>query len=235
MIKIALCDDEESFLHSMEEKLRNYEKIVNEVFCIKKYTKPLQLMNSLAEDFQVFFLYIQMPNLNGIELAEIIRKYDKKSTIVFVTSYQDFNRYCLELEADNYIIKPITQIQVDYEMNRVIKKIKSTEQDYIGLKSNDGFMKVFLSDIEYIETVGRKVMFHCDKSGDIIARFKIQDLERRLGNYPFVRCHNGVIVNLDYISSLIGFTILLTDGTPIYTTKSRKKEIIRRLTERGIM
>ena len=133
MIKIALCDDEETFLFSMENMLINYEKTINEVFSIKKYTKPLQLMNSLAEDFQVFFLDIQMPNLNGVELAEIIRKHDEKSTIVFITSYSDFNKYCLELEADNYIIKPITQIQVNYEMNRVIRKIKSNGQDYLGV------------------------------------------------------------------------------------------------------
>lgn len=234
MIKIALCDDEETFLYSMENMLINYEKTINEVFSIKKYTKPLQLMNSLAEDFQVFFLDIQMPNLNGVELAEIIRKHDEKSTIVFITSYSDFNKYCLELEADNYIIKPITQIQVNYEMNRVIRKIKSNGQDYLGVKSNDGFTKIFLSDIEYIETVGRKVMFHCDKRGDVTARFKIQDLERRLENFPFVRCHNGVIVNLDHISSLVGFTIILTNGTKIYTTKSRKKEVMKKLVERGI-
>lgn len=234
VIKIALCDDEETFLYSMENMLINYEKTINEVFSIKKYTKPLQLMNSLAEDFQVFFLDIQMPNLNGVELAEIIRKHDEKSTIVFITSYSDFNKYCLELEADNYIIKPITQIQVNYEMNRVIRKIKSNGQDYLGVKSNDGFTKIFLSDIEYIETVGRKVMFHCDKRGDVTARFKIQDLERRLENFPFVRCHNGVIVNLDHISSLVGFTIILTNGTKIYTTKSRKKEVMKKLVERGI-
>ena len=79
MIKIAICDDEEVFLNTLERMIRNYEKTIKEKLLIKRYTKPLYLMDSLAEDFQVFFLDMQMPNMDGFELARVIRKYDEKS------------------------------------------------------------------------------------------------------------------------------------------------------------
>ena len=72
VIKIAICDDECTFLDRIEEMLRVYEKRENQCFMIKRYTKPLQLMDSLKEDFQVFFLDMQMPNMDGFELANIV-------------------------------------------------------------------------------------------------------------------------------------------------------------------
>ena len=232
MIKIAICDDEEVFLNTLERMIRNYEKTIKEKLLIKRYTKPLYLMDSLAEDFQVFFLDMQMPNIDGFELARVIRKYDEKSTIIFVTSHREYGLGCFEFEPANYIIKPITQIQVDCELNRVIRKINSGEREYIGVKSNAGFMKLFLSDIQYIETVDRNVVFHTVSKGDVIGRFKMQDLEVRLEKYAFYRCHNGVIVNLDYVDYVQEFMIVLVSGEKIYTTKSRKKELIKKLAER---
>ena len=66
----------------------------------------------------------------------------------------------------------------------------------------------------------------------VIGRFKMQDLEVRLEKYAFYRCHNGVIVNLDYVDYVQEFMIVLVSGEKIYTTKSRKKELIKKLAER---
>ena len=170
-------------------------------------------MDSLAEDFQVFFLDMQMPNMDGFELARVIRKYDEKSTIIFVTSHREYGLGC-------------------FVLYRVIRKFNSGEREYIGVKSIAGFMKLFLSDIQYIETVDRNVVFHTVSKGDVIGRFKMQDLEVRLEKYAFYRCHNGVIVNLDYVDYVQEFMIVLVSGEKIYTTKSRKKELIKKLAER---
>ena len=59
----------------------------------------------------------------------------------------------------NFITKPITQVQIDFELNRALRKLSTYEQKYIMVKNENGYFKFFLSDIEYID-VNRKVLFH---------------------------------------------------------------------------
>lgn len=232
MIKIAICDDDISFVDRIEKMLIEYEKNMNQSFLIKKYTKPLYLMDSLKEDFQIFFLDIEMPCLNGVELTEIIRKYDERSIIIFVTSHGEYIAKGYDYDVQNYITKPITQIQINCEMNRAFRKLGTYNQKYIAVKNSKGFMKLFLSDIEYIETKDRNVLFHCVNGRQEIGHFKMQVLEEKLRDCPFIRCHNGIIVNVDYIDSIHDFTVTLLSGKKIFTTKSRKKALIQKVAER---
>ena len=71
MIKIAICDDEKYFVDTVEKMLKIYAEKNGKDFCIKKYTKPLQLMESLKEEFQIFFLDIEMPAMDGMVPADL--------------------------------------------------------------------------------------------------------------------------------------------------------------------
>lgn len=233
VIKIAVCDDQKCFADSIEKLLKIYEKKNQQDFYIKKYTKPLYLMESLKEEFQIFFIDIEMPAMDGMELVDIIRKHDEKSIILFVTSHSEFIGVGYEYEVQNFITKPITQIQIHFEMNRAIRKLSTYQKKYITLKNEKGYFKLFLSDIEYIETVKRKVLFHLRNGEKESGYFKMKDLEERLEKYNFVRCHNGIIVNIDCVESVHEFTVTLYSGDKIFIPKSRKQNLIKKMAERG--
>lgn len=232
MIKIAICDDEICFIDKIEKLLKNYEELNKQDFCIKKYTKTIHLMEALKEDFQIFFIDIEMPIMNGMELVNIIRKYDERSIIIFVTSHSEFVGVGYQYNVQNFITKPVTQIQINYEMNRALKCINTYEQKYIMVKNEKGYLKLFLSNIEYIETKGRKILFHLRSKEIEVGNFKMQNLEERLEKFHFARCHNGIIVNVDCIMSIHNFTVTLYSGDKVYTTRSRKQNLIRKVAER---
>lgn len=233
MIKIAICDDEKYFVDTVEKMLKIYAEKNGKDFCIKKYTKPLQLMESLKEEFQIFFLDIEMPAMDGMELVDIIRRHDEKSIILYVSSHNEFLGVGYKYDVQNFITKPITQVQINFEMNRALRKLESYEQKYIAVKNEKGYFKLFLSDIEYIETVKRKVLFHLRNGNQEDGYFKMRDLEERLEKYYFVRCHNGIIVNVDCIESLHDLTTTLYSGAKIYITRSRKQNLMKKMAERG--
>lgn len=228
MIKIAICDDEKCFINAIEKMLKTYAEKNGQDFLIKKYTKPLQLMEALKEEFQIFFLDIEMPSMDGLELVDVIRKHDEKSIVLFVSSHNELVGVGYKYDVQNFITKPVTQVQINCEMNRAIRKLNTYEQRYIAVKNEKGYFKLFLSDIEYIETVNRKVLFHLRNGEQEDGYFKMRDLEERLEPFFFVRCHNGIIVNVDCIESLHDLTIKLYSGEEIYITRSRKQNLIKK-------
>ena len=127
-------------------------------------------MESLKEEFQIFFLDIEMPAMDGMELVDIIRKHDEKSIVLFVSSHNEFVGDGYKYDVQNFITKPITQVQINCEMNRALRKLNTYEQRYIAVRNEKGYFKLFLSDIEYIETINRKVLFHL-RSGKKDERF----------------------------------------------------------------
>ncbi|SHO49116.1 LytR/AlgR family response regulator transcription factor [Anaerocolumna xylanovorans] len=230
MIKIALCDDEKYFLDKLEKMLKDYSKRNNIDFVIRKFNSSIQLMESLKLDFQIYFLDIQMPNMNGIELAKILRKHDADTYMVFITSYRQYMPIGYEVNAANYLEKPVDQKSVDRELDRAIKRLKSYQQLYLTVKNLDGFYKVYLHNLRFIETRDRKSLLHTE-AGDIISYKKLLELEQELAEHSFFRCHNSYIVNIAYVEKIVGLDIYLTTGEKIYTSKAKKKELLQRLAE----
>lgn len=232
MIKIAICDDEKNYTDIIGKMLEIYAEKNGQDFVIKKYTKPLQLMQVLKEEFQIFFLDIEMPAMNGIELVDVIRRHDEKSIILFVSFHNEYLGVGYKYDVQNFITKPITQVQINCEMNRALRKLNTFEHKYITLKNENGYFKLFLSDIEYIKTVNRKVLFHLRNGEWVSGYFKMKDLEKRLKPFFFIRCHNGIIVNVDCVESLQDLMITLYSGEKIYIARSRKQDLIKKIAER---
>lgn len=199
----------------------------------KKIYKAVAVNGIFKRRIPNFLFDIEMPAMDGMELVDIIRRHDEKSIILYVSSHNEFLGVGYKYDVQNFITKPITQVQINCEMNRALRKLESYEQKYIAVKNEKGYFKLFLSDIEYIETVKRKVLFHLRNGNQEDGYFKMRDLEERLKKYYFVRCHNGIIVNVDCIESLHDLTTTLYSGAKIYITRSRKQNLMKKMAERG--
>lgn len=230
MIKIAICDDSDEFTYSLENMIKSYGERNNIVLSIKTFNSSIMLAESLKMDFQVFFLDIEMPLMDGVELARLIRKYDSDSYLVFVTSYMKYMPIGYDVNASNYLRKPIKQAKVDKELDKIVKWFVHHKKTYITVKNLEGFFKIYLHELKYIETYDRNVLIHTEK-GNIICYKKMQELDELLKNDDFYRCHNSYIVNLNYIERIVGLKVYLLGGEIITTTKARKKELLIKFAE----
>ncbi|MGE7696762.1 response regulator [Lysinibacillus sp. NPDC094177] len=116
MIRVIVMDDEPLALINMEKKLKEFSSI--EV--IKSFTTAKDLLTEGPSlDFQVAFLDVEMPGLNGLEIARLLKEWNKNIFIVFVTAYRDYAVQAFEIHSIDYLLKPISKARLETTINRI--------------------------------------------------------------------------------------------------------------------
>lgn len=197
MINCIIIDDEPLAVKLLENhisKIDSLKLIATAKNAIEAYqilqTKPVDLM----------FLDIEMPNLNGIEF---LKSLHQKPKTIFTTAYREFAVEGFELEAVDYILKPITFERFFKSVDRVLRNIPSDEQveDFIIVKTDGLNRKIILSDILYFESQGNDVRIILQIEGKIITKNKMIDLEVSLSDKGFIRIHRSFLINSKYVSA----------------------------------
>lgn len=126
MIRTIIIDDEMHALNYLERLLKSYDQID----ISGKYTDVTKVFDHIkSEKVHIIFLDIEMPKMNGIQAANKILEIDSDIQIVFVTAYNDYAVYAFEVEALDYVMKPIIKRRLDKTLERILKKYKEISDD----------------------------------------------------------------------------------------------------------
>ena len=218
MLKIAICDDEQSFINIMVKLIK--KTFSDNIEILDTYTSPIVLLNS-GKSYDLLFLDIDMPRLNGIELA---RHYDKNNTsIIFVT-----NKEALVFEAYNSTdsVGFIRKGRLTEDFESVIKRFNRSNQlmHFLTVTINSQIYKIRLSDIIYIEKMVNSIIIHTtDKT--YTQRNTLAEIEEKLHSHGFIRVHAGYIVNLDHILRISSNEITLSDSGSVPVSRNRLKYV----------
>lgn len=166
MIKAILIDDEVPAIRRLEKILKETGKVnIEEVF-----TNPIDVLNSVTRvKPDVIFLDIEMPEINGIELAErILEKTDNDTDIVFITAFNEYAVNAFELNAIDYLLKPVSRQRVNITLERIIKRRNLNlykERVAIKVLCFDGFNVIIQNEDE------KKIEWRTKKAEEIFAYF----------------------------------------------------------------
>ncbi|MGI6704256.1 MAG: LytR/AlgR family response regulator transcription factor [Clostridia bacterium] len=194
---------------------------------------------------QVVFLDIQMPGLNGLEVSKAIEALDPKPLIVFVTAYDEYALNAFEVEAVDYLLKPVS----DDRLLKTARRLKELLEPKLAEKietllSGQGKEPVLKripveknGRIKLLEP-GEIVCFFADQgyivartgAGDFITNFTLNELEDKIGQRTFFRCHKSYIVNLDYIKEIIPWTyssykLIMNNNDEIPVSRQKSKDL----------
>ena len=218
MLKIAICDDEQSFINIMVKLIK--KTFSDNIEILDTYTRPIVLLNS-GKSYDLLFLDIDMPGLNGIKLA---RHYDKSNTsIIFVT-----NKEALVFEAYNSTdsVGFIRKGRLTEDFESVIKRFNRNNQlmHFLTVTINSQIYKIRLSDIIYIEKMVNSIIIHTtDKT--YTQRNTLAEIEEKLHSHGFIRVHAGYIVNLDHILRISSNEITLSHSELVPVSRNRLKYV----------
>lgn len=219
LISIAICDDELYMLNHLKENIQSYMKQNNLSYNIDIFDKAEDLLCN-HEKFSIIFLDIQMKDINGIQIARKLRACGNDCFIVFVTVLNEFVYDAFEVDAINYLIKPLSNEKLYKTLDRIVMKLENNENNYITVQKGYSYWRLKISDILYCEVIKRKIYVHLKKE-TIDYYGTIDNLERSLPT-NFFRCHRSYIINLQSVYGYENGNAVIENGDRIPVSRLRQ-------------
>lgn len=172
---------------------------------------------------------IQLPDLDGMEAAKKLRRLDSSVTLIFVTNMANFAVRGYEVDALDFIVKPVEYFSFALKLDRALERLKSTAEQEIFAKTENGTVRLKSSQIKYVEIMKHSIVYHTTE-GDYSAYGSLRSVEQMLPENWFVRCNSCYLVNLRYVTRVSGFTVTV-GGDDLSVSHSKKREFMKALNE----
>lgn len=234
-MQIAICDDNkecnDKLQNLIEEYFHNNEIVKSDIHV---YTSGDDLIKEfLPQKFDIIFLDIEMPGIDGFITAQEIRELDLDVDIVFITNLKNGVQRGYDYDAKGYLYKDITKEKINELMDKLIhNKLRSNKDSLMKIKLNKGdYVLLSLSKIQYFESMSHDIIAISEKE-----RYKfsntITKLTSELENKGFIRVSQSYLVNIDYIFNMSGNTIVIRKGDRINIGRGYKQAIDNALKKR---
>ena len=211
-MRAAVCDDEKTAREEIITLIEDYciERAVNIEY--EEFESYLPLKERI-EEFDVFIMDYQIPEIDGMSFAKTIReKYTDSKAIIFVTSFREIVYDAFSVRTHRFLIKPVDRMKFFEALDSYI--YQNSKDKNLVIK-NDGFTDVIsASDIYYIEVRG-KDCFICFENEKIVSRKSVSSLEQELSGGSFFRVHRYYLVNMRKIRSFDKTRIELANGETV--------------------
>jgi two-component system, LytTR family, response regulator LytT len=192
-----------------------------------------------GETIDAVFLDVRMPGLDGLELARVLRRFERPPAVVFVSAFDDAAVDAFELDALDYLVKPVSRTRLDEAIERVARRSAipepPPEDETVAVDALRGGGTRLLprSSIVYLQAHGDYVRV-ASTEGRFLVRARLSDLEERWESHGFVRVHRGFVVNLrravEVRPRLNGTAVLvMVDGAEVPIARRQVGELRRKL------
>ena len=228
MIVIGICDGEQTVRSLLASYVERFREETGEEIQLLAYSTGEKLLKNYILNLDLIFLEIPLLQVNGLKIAEHIKRQDTQVRIVFLTTMLSHVLEAYEVGASNYILKPLSYAKFCKELSRVQEEQKGKEGLAFLEQNKIGLYKVYYRDVRYIETIGKSTLIHVEKK-DIPSNRQMKQYEQLFAGTSLVRCHASFIVNLRYFQKLEGSLLVLTDGTEIPVSRSRRSKVLSQI------
>ena len=224
MVNIAICDDNLNFANEICHLIKYQATRHNPLQCQVFDNGDALAAAHKQTPFDIIFLDVVMPMLDGIETARMIRQNDKLVKIVFLTSSAEFAVDSYTVKASNYLLKPINPTALYHCLGELLEELAQTPR-VITIKGLYSVKKIPLDHIEYVEAQNKHIIFSLQDGSTIETTEPLRIHEKVLTLHDgFYRCHRSYIVNIHHIDTYTLKEIKMHSGCRIPIARSCHKE-----------
>ena len=222
MLSIAVCDDEVIECCNMAKRIKDILEDMKIPCIIRQFRSGGELLQAL-ESFDIVFLDIIMQDLDGMKTAQIFREKAFDKILIFISSSREYVFDAYDVEAFQYLLKPVDNRKLKRVLQKAVLKTEKHSQEFIIVSRERQKKKLFLDDIYYFEIKGRVVDVH-GTEGIFTYYEQIGELENKLRDKGFFRCHKSYLINLKYVDVYNRQEVILENGEAIVIAKRRYEE-----------
>ena len=226
MVRIGILEDDIRSAALLKENIDRFSQQEKVDFSVVTFHEANALLEA-GEAFDLLFMDIEMPGIDGFEAARRIRERDDKVSIIFVTNMVSYAPKGYSVNAMDFIVKPVEYSTFYMKMTRALAYIKRNGEHYITLHKDKKLLRHGLRDLSYVESQGHTLFYHFS-DGVIDVRGKLAEQEKEIAAYGFARCNSCYLVNFAYISSIERLSVFLHDGTELRMSRAKRKDFLKK-------
>ncbi len=225
MFQIAICDDEIEQLHIAEEMLTQYlENHPEADFRVDRFDNADALLDLIADEAylpDLILMDIYMPDKPGIEAAKELRQMGNHCRLVFLTTSREHALDAFEVEASQYLVKPLVEEKLFPLLDRLLTEIREERKRYVLLRIDSAVQRVAVDDIIYCEAQGKFQYLHLADGSQCMLRVTMGKLEELLNPYEeFMRVGVAFLINMEHIECISKQEIRMDTGKKIYPPRN---------------
>ncbi|NBI91476.1 DNA-binding response regulator [Lachnospiraceae bacterium] len=222
MIHIAICDDEKHMSEHIRSFVSDFFRKKNREISLRMFSSGEELL-SYNGQIDILFLDIQMKDMDGMETARKLRAGQFRGFLVFITVLKEMVFQSFEVQAYDYLVKPVDNKQFEKTMERLYVSMQNACEDSLLVQKGYERRIIPKDEIVFCEIIDRKIYLNLASGGVVDFYERIENLETKLDN-RFYRCHRSYLINLKHLKGYKNGTAYMDNGKEIPVSRLRSKE-----------
>ena len=198
MIRIAMVEDEAAVREQLMGYVQRYTRQYGTEFSVTEFADGVDILENYRPVYDILFLDVEMKHLDGMETARRVRELDKDVIIVFITNMAQYAIRGYEVDALDFVLKPVSYYQFSTKLERALQRIRRRRGGQVALQVSGGVQLLDTDDILYLETRDRLLHYHT-ATDTWSVRGSLLKAEKDLAAYHFARCNQCYLVNLRHV------------------------------------
>lgn len=227
MYHIAVVDDDAADRSEIVGNIERYRKEKAMSFTVSEFDNAVKFLEGYNPAYDIVFIDIQMPYLDGMTAAEKLREIDRAVPLVFITNMVKYAVKGYSVDAADFVVKPVAYGSFSVMLDKVIR-LADKKDEAVVLKTADGKVRLWLDRVSHVEVMDHQVCYHAD-DGEHMVWGSLKDQESKLPSDRFAKCNNYCLVNLKYVEGITDGEVRLGGGRSVPISRSKRKELTDKL------
>lgn len=229
-LEIAIVEDNEQDVKKLVGVLTEYAaRRPQYEFEIKAFSSGIAFLDSYR-GFDVVFMDIEMPTMDGMAVCRKLRELDKGVALIFVTNMSQYAIDGYSVNAFDFVVKPFTYQTFAMRFDRLMTSLSRYTEKKIKIKSQGALLSLELSNVKYVEVFNYRLVYHTFDGEFEVLTQSLSEVEPLLLENGFFKISRSIVLNLKWVSKVTDCEIDV-DGDKLYIARRRKKDFLKALTE----